>query len=238
MKCVCVWLWCERSKSKSIIIIIRNRKRVQRTEWQNKVIINMNRADTAQETTRTNFKTNLNLWCSFVIHVWKHPNHSNNSLLVEPLEGGTIRFVGEEEKKNSEFLLFNFIYFFPIISVLFFLSLYSLAIDCRWHKFVCLLTEQLLLGFQKPNEITPHPSTFNQFFYFLQFAFNFRFVRTRYVSMFWFLILWIFLSSNFLFVGLFGFFRLEICRLTIFNRSFLRFERYRHKNRKQIVQTK
>lgn len=126
MKCVCVWLWYERSKSnsKSIIIIIRNRKRVQRTEWQNKVIINMNRADTAQQTTRTNFKTNLNLWCSFVIHVWKHPNHSNNALLVEPLEK-VERFdlLAKKTKKHSEFLLFNFIYFFPIISVLFFFSL-------------------------------------------------------------------------------------------------------------------
>lgn len=80
-------------------------------------------------------------------------------------------------KKFVSPVLFNFVYFFRLFRVCFFLYLLHQQCNCSWQLNFCLNTgnEPFSCFFSSnQNDITCHcRNTFNQFSYFLQFAFNF-----------------------------------------------------------------
>lgn len=120
-------------------------------------------------------------------------NHTNSIQLVEPLEGGPIRFVFQstikkKKKKYKEFLLFNFIYFFLDYFSRSVLFLRSLETDCRWHKFVCVYTENSFYDSKNQTRlllIRTHLINFSIFYNLLSISIRRHSIR-EYVFGFWF----------------------------------------------------
>lgn len=169
-----------------------------------------------------------------MIHVWKHQPYQLYSACWTTwrwTDSICFSMYKKRKKKYKEFLLFNFIYFFLDYFSRSVLFLRSLETNCRWHKFVCVYTENSFYNSKNQTRlllIRTHLINFSIFYNLLSISIRRHSIR-EYVFGFWFF--------GFFHNRLF-FFLLENCRLTIFQfDSFLRFERYRHKNRKQIVQT-